>query len=321
MITPRLACPPTLLLILAGLLAPPALPGQSDSRPQPPLSVAILNFQTSGDTLQGKGAEAAGLLNAQLSSAAPELVLVEREEIDKVLGEQELGLSGTVTPDSAARLGALTGAKVFITGRLFEADERMYLVAKIIGTETGRVYGESVSFERTVALDKATAELSAKLATDLKTRGDTLVAKVASPAAQLERLKKIVAGHQLPTIGVAIQEQHIGRAVIDPAAQTEMMLLLAQLGFEVLDPQSGRQPDVQITGEAFSELAGRRGNLISCRARVEIKVIQLGSGKLLLTDRQTDVAVDLAEQVAGKAALENAAAILLDRIVPKLVAP
>lgn len=42
------------------------------------------------------------------------------------------------------------------------------------------------------------------------------------------------------------------------------------------------------------------------------------TGKLLLADRQSDVAVDLAENVAGKRALENASLKLLDRIVPKL---
>jgi len=96
--------------------------------------------------------------------------------------------------------------------------------------------------------------------------------------------------------------------------------MLQQLGFEVIEPKdSNKQPDVQIQGEAFSEFAGRRGNLISCRGRIEIKVTQTATGKLLLADRQNDVAVDLAENIAGKRTLENAALKLLDRIVPKLV--
>ena len=143
-----------------------------------------------------------------------------------------------------------------------------------------------------------------------------------APGARLDRLKKLVVGHDpLPTVSVSITEQHIGRAVIDPAAQTEMKLMFQQLGFEVIDPAaSGRQADVQISGEAFSELAGRRGNLVSCRSRVEIKAVRPASGKLLVADRQTDVAVDLAEHIAGKSALENAAAKLMDRLIPKLLA-
>jgi hypothetical protein len=36
-------------------------------------------------------------------------------------------------------------------------------------------------------------------------------------------------------------------------------------------------------------------------------------------DRQTAVAVDLSEQLAGKAALQEAAAVLAERMLPKLV--
>lgn len=292
-------------------------------QPPAPLTAAVLNFQTTGESLNGKGAEAAVLLNAHLSSTAPDVLLVERQDLDKALGEQELGLSGTVTPNTAARVGALTGAKVLITGRLFDTGGKYYLVAKLIGTETSRVYGESVVFDDPAALDKAVGELTTKIAADLHDHAATFVAKVEDPTERLARLKKIVAGHStLPSVSVAVTEQHIGRPVIDPAAQTEMKMILQQLGFEVIDPAAtGRQADIQITGEAFSELAGRHGNLISCRGRVEIKMIRPAGGKLLLADRQSDVAVDLAEHIAGKNALENAATKLLDRVVPKLVEP
>jgi hypothetical protein len=63
----------------------------------------------------------------------------------------------------------------------------------------------------------------------------------------------------------------------------------------------------------------RRGNLISCRSRIEIKVIRQPAGDLLLADRQSGVGIDIAETSAGKNALEDAASKLLDRIVPKLV--
>ena len=296
-----------------------ALPTARGENP-PPMSAAVLDFQTTGDSLKGKGAEAAALLNARLSSAAPGVALVERQEIEKIFSEQELGLSGTVTPDTAAKVGSLTGAKALITGRLFDVESKFYLAAKIIGTETGRVYGESVTFGSLTNLDKAVDELTVKVSEDLVQHADTLLAKVETPAGRLERLRKIVEGRKpLPIVSVVIAEQQINRTVIDPAAQTEMTLVLQQLGFEVLDPKTtGRRADVEIAGEAFSELAGRRGSLVSCRARIEIRVTKTADGKLLLADRQTDVAVDLAEQTAGKRALENAANRLLDRIVPKL---
>lgn len=305
-------CTTLLLPIIAARAAEPAAS---------PMSAAVLNFQTTGDSLTSKGAEAAVLLNARLSSALPDIVLVERQELDKIFGEQEMGLSGTVSPETAARVGALTGAKVLVTGRVFGADGKYYLAAKLIGTETSRVYTETAGFADLGAMDKAVDELAVKIASDLQTHVDTLAAKSVDPAARLEGLRRLVAGHgALPTVSVTITEQHIGQAVIDPAAQTELTRMFQQLGFEVVEPSaSGRQADVRISGEAFSEAAGRHGNLVSCRSRVEIKVIRSNDGRLLLSDRQTDVAVDSVEHVAGKTALENAAGKLLERLVPAVI--
>jgi hypothetical protein len=118
---------------------------------------------------------------------------------------------------------------------------------------------------------------------------------------------------------VRIPEQHLARPVIDPAAQTELMKTLAEVGFEVLTPETavGREDYATIAGEAFSEFGLRRGNLVSCRARIEVTVKD-PSGALLATDRQMDVAVDIAEHVAGKKALESAALKLADRLLTRL---
>ena len=302
------------LATITAVHAAPLLP------PPQPLTVAVLDFQVSGKDMEKKGAETAILLNAKLSNAFS-LILVERQEIDKIFGEQELGLSGNVTPETAAKVGQLTGAKVIVTGRLFGTDNKYFAVAKIIGTETSRVYGETATFTSLGSLDTAVNELATKVLTVIERRGDTLLAKIEDPAARLERLKKLVEGKKLPSVSVQIAEQHINHAVIDPAAQTEMKLILQQVGFEVIDASSGKQPDVVINGEAFSEQAGRRGNLVSCRSRVEIKITEQATSKLLRADRQTDVAVDIAENVAGKTALQNAALKLLDRLIPAITTP
>ena len=149
-------------------------------------------------------------------------MLVERQELEKALGEQELGLSGTVTTETATKVGSLVGAKVLITGRVFEASSKQYIVVKIIGTETSRVFGEAVSFADASTLDKAIGELAPKVAAIIKNQGAALVAKVEDPAARLERLKKAVAGKKLPSVAVSFTEQHLNRPVIDPAVETEL---------------------------------------------------------------------------------------------------
>jgi hypothetical protein len=321
---------PTLAGLLVLGLTTPSAKTQLASTPEPAsqnpakaspaaLSAAVLNFQTSEEKLASKGAETALLLGALLSSSS-DLIMVERQELEKLMGEQELGLSGNVTQESAAQVGKLTGAKILVTGRLFAVGSKFFLVAKIMSTETSRVYGETVSFEDLGSLDKAVAELAPKIQDVVAKRADTLVAKVESNQERLERFRKLIAGKKLPSVSVSIKEQHINHAVIDPAAQTELLKTFQELGFEIIDAESPQKPaDILITGEAISEAGARHGNFISCRSRVEIKATQRSTGKLLLSDRQNDIAIDIAESVAGKIALQNAALKLVERILPKVV--
>ena len=58
-------------------------------------------------------------------------------------------------------------------------------------------------------------------------------------------------------------------------------------------------------------------HLISCKAGVELKA-QKRTGEALAVDRQTSMAVDIAEQTAAKTALQQAAAELAERLLPKL---
>lgn len=282
------------------------------------LTVAVFDFASPDDAVQDLGPKVATLINADLS-AEPDLILVERAELDKALGEQELGLSGTVTPDSAAKVGQLTGAKVLVTGRVFKVDDNLVLVAKIIGTETSRVYGEVVNGKPNAPITDLTAELAKKIAADVTQKSDTLVAKVESLEDRVTRIKKEIDGKTLPSVSVNISEQHFGQFVIDPAAQTELSLLLQECGFKVVDENSTNKAEIAITGEALSEFGMQKGNLKSCRARIEIEARETASGNIIAEDRQTSVAVDIAEHIAAKTALQNGADELAERVLPALV--
>ncbi len=301
-----------LVLCAGALFATPAVHAAD------PLPMAVFDFQAGERGLEKKGAEIGVLLNAYLS-VSPDVFLVERQEVEKLLGEQEFGLSGTVSSESAAKIGALVGAKVLVTGRVFESGGKGYLVAKIMSTETGRVFGEMTTTKSLEDLDAPVQQLADKIAAVLAKQSDALIAKIETMDARVERLKKLVAGKTLPAVTIAITEQHLARPVIDPAAQTELMILLQAIGFEVVPADAiGNRTDIAtINGEAFSELGMRRGNLVSCRARIEI-ILKDTTGKFITTDRQTDVAIDIAEHIAGKKALENAALKLADRLIPLL---
>src|SRR2546429_7032740 len=250
------------IFLLAITFVTPVLPAHAADQV---LSVAVFDFESKDEGVRDLGPKVATLLNANLS-ADPRIITVERAELEKVLGEQELGLSGTVSPDTAAKVGHLTGAKVLVTGRVFKADKETVLVAKIIGTETSRVYGEMVKSAAKLLPD-LTTELAKKIAHTLTNKADTLVAEVKTRDDRTGTIKKNLKAAKLPVVSVKIPERHFGGPTIDPAAETELGLILGRCGFPVVGDKSHRKPDVELTGEAFSEFGIRKGNLVSCNAR------------------------------------------------------
>lgn len=301
-----------LLLLLAGISTIHAAE-QADV-----LTVAVFDFESKDEAVRDLGPKVATLVNAALS-AEPSVITVERAELEKALGEQELGLSGTVSSETAAKVGHLTGAKVLVTGRVFKVEKETMIVAKVIGTETSRVYGEMVKGGPSASISDLATDLAKKISATVGEKGGTLVAKVESPEARLERIKKSLKGDKRPVLGIKIAERHFSGPTIDPAAETELGKIASDCGFKLADDKSDLKPEIEISGEALSEFGMRKGNLVSCKARVEIKVRERTSGNILFLDRQTSVAVDLTEQVAAKTALQNAAAQLAERVLPKLV--
>jgi hypothetical protein len=299
-----------LLFLILGFAAS-AVAAQTDV-----LTVAIFDFESRDEQVRDLGPKISTLLNAALS-AEPQIITVERAELEKVLGEQELGLSGTVSADTAAKVGHLTGAKVLVVGRVFKADKELVVVAKIIGTETSRVFGEMVKGTAASSITDLSTDLARKIAATVGSKGDVLVAKVETREDRVNKIKKAVAGNKLPAVSLKIAERHFGQPVIDPAAETELGGLLKECGFKLVDEKSAEKADVEITGEAFSAFGLRKGNLISCKARVELKAHKR-PGEIVAVDRQTSVAVDITEQTAAKTALQTAAAELAERLLPKL---
>jgi hypothetical protein len=281
------------------------------------LTVAVFDFESQSEDTPDLGKQISTLVDASLS-AEPNIITVERAELEKALSEQEYGLSGTVTQDSAAKVGNLTGAKVLVTGRVFDANDQRIIVAKVIGTETSRVYGEMVEGPAAGSIVDLSSALAKKIADVVSDKGETLVAKVESRDDRIAKIKQELEDKKLPVVSVKITEQHIEEFVIDPAAETELSLILQQCGFTVVDELSTNKPDIAITGEAFSEFGMQKGNLKSCRARIEIKVRDVASGNIIAVDRQTSVAVDIAELIAAKTALQNGADELAERLLPKL---
>ncbi len=312
--------------------AAPAAPTQAVVEPAPPADdrrdeekapavypLAVLTFEERGAGAKDYGPKVADLLFAKLA-AKEGVLLVERNDLKKVLDELELGLSGAAKPGEAARVGQLTGAKLLLTGSVVQADKSLVLVARLIGAETGRVAAASVEGKTSDELGPMVEKLADEIADKVK-EADKLAAAPVAPADRLAALKQKLKKGERPAVWVRVRERHVGQPAADPAAQTELIAFLKGTGFAVIDAEEGNegQADVLLTGEAFSESAGRTGDIITAKARVEIKVVDRKTGRVVAVERQTAVAADLAEQTAGKAALQEAAAAIAERLIPKLV--
>ena len=104
----------------------------------------------------------ADMLSTDLA-ASGRLKLVERRELDKLLAEQELGLSGAVDEATAPRIGRLAGASRIAYGSFLAVSGSLRIDAKVADVETGLIVATAgVQGKDTAALGLE-AELARKL--------------------------------------------------------------------------------------------------------------------------------------------------------------
>jgi TolB-like protein len=136
----------SVVAVVALTLSIPALRGlDAQARPQDTRpGVAVLPFDNGGsygqdkenfDALQ-KGI--AGMLISELA-ANPAARVVEREEIQKLLEEQNLGASGRVNPETAAKVGKLVGARYVVLGSFIDFYGDFRVDVRLVNVETSEI--------------------------------------------------------------------------------------------------------------------------------------------------------------------------------------
>ncbi len=114
-----------LVLILASLCAAQGFQGLKKR-------VAVIDFEDRAGYGHDIGRGLADMLVTRLVKAG-KFIVVEREELQRVLEEQSLGMSGLVTPQSAAKVGKLLGVELLVTGSVSEFGEKRSKVGGAIG--------------------------------------------------------------------------------------------------------------------------------------------------------------------------------------------
>jgi TolB-like protein len=134
-----------------GVAAPAAVQAQGDTRP----GVAVFPFMNGGS--YGQDAEdfealTIGLQQLLLTelSINSNMRLVDRSNLNTILDEQNLGTSGRVDAQTAARIGKIVGARYAITGSFTDLYGDMTLTASIVDVETTEIVkAEKVHDDRT----------------------------------------------------------------------------------------------------------------------------------------------------------------------------
>jgi hypothetical protein len=310
------------------------------------VSLAVLDYEGGLPGNPQLGRQIAEILAVRLSMDDA-LSVVERAKLGEIMTEHKLTLAGVVSAESAAQVGKLAGAKLLVMGKVFPVDKKLMLVTKIVGVETGQLKGTLREVDMTKPLSDAIALLSDDVAGVIHKDAAKLLPKDVALSDPLVKLRQELARRKdklprLPQIAVVIPEAHRTARVLDPAVETEIKKSLVSCGITVVDtgdnaladwarqmvkadkdkpawPPALDQADYVIVGEAFSEFALRTGDLVSCAARAEINLIDRKTGRIVLADRETQRAVDLAEAIAGKTALQKAGHKLAVRVLAKLV--
>lgn len=302
------------------------------------ITVAIIDFESKAPGNPDLGQQLSDILTARLS-IYDQFRLVERQKLQELLKEQQLNLSGMVDSRQAVKIGKMLGARIMVFGRAFIVDSDLYLVAKVVGTETSQVKGVIAKGKTESNLSDIIDQLADKLADGLEKWAPNLLPKTERFQNKIKILKEQLKGKELPGVAIMIPEVHINRRVVDPAAQTEMKNLFKKVGFTVIevdrkttskwvrdfqkDPKKPIPPDfagvdVAITGEGFSEFGTRIGGLVSCLARLEVQATDCQSHRIIASERTTRRAVDLSEAIAGKTALQAAGHELAIKLIEKI---
>lgn len=225
--------------VVASLVA--AIPSGSAWAKEPE-HVAVLYFENQGNPeLEPLKVGLAQMLITDLTGE-PGIVVVERAKLQAILDELELGHSGKVEGDTAAKVGKLLGAKWLILGSYFELMGTLRIDARLVRVETGEIVASRGVNDAAGAF----MGMEKKLAGELK----AVLAQKVVPASKT----RSAAGDGAAT--AAVVTQSTGEVIVAPDAQALAAAVSFSEGLIYLDKK-----DLPRAREAFESAVAANPNL------------------------------------------------------------
>ena len=146
----------------------PGLASGQDSRP----GVGVWAFENGGSygqDAQDFEASQVGLQQILITELARNsgLRIVERSRISEIISEQDLGQSGRVDPNTAARVGRIVGAKFMVLGSFIDLFGDFRIDVRIVDVETTEIIRTNRVADNREELYQMMVDLASRLTEDI----------------------------------------------------------------------------------------------------------------------------------------------------------
>ncbi len=141
-------------------------------------TIAVIDFEGQNVSAMDAVVVTGFLRTALVNNAFFEVT--DRNNMEKILGEQGLQQTGCTTEDCAVKIGNLLNVQKIVIGNLSKLGDTYYATANIVDVETGKiVISDRVKSHSQGELDVAMETLAKRL--EAKSRGEKITAEVSKP--------------------------------------------------------------------------------------------------------------------------------------------
>ncbi len=246
-------------LLLASLVVVGLAAGIADGQVKKRIAVARFD---DGAGYHGCGTGVADMLATALVKSGKFLV-VERKDLDKMIKEQQLGLSGVVTEQTAAKVGRVLGVDLMVVGSVSELGTkkrdigggisifdagvssktaRAAVDIRLVNTTTGEIVAAETEegTESTLGVGVRYDDINFS---DMSAWDDTDLGKAAREA--VNNCVELITDNMdaIPWSGRIIKVNNDGTVLMKPGSEgnvtKDMEFNVFQLGEEIIDPDTG----------------------------------------------------------------------------------